>query len=239
MRRDRDSERPARPYVRPPQTPPRRRPRAADVAAAQEAGRAEFLASHDVSRETLDRLDRYVALLTDWQKRINLIAQATIGDVWTRHVADSLELERHLPQAATCVDLGSGAGLPGIIVAASRPQMSVDLIEANAKKIAFLRAAQRELGLKGTAHGARIEDCGPVLAGADIVTARALASLSDLFALVTPHIRPGTRCFFQKGRNHEQEINAATAHWRFRVIKHETTLEDGSVVLELDDIAPL
>lgn len=239
MRRDRDSEKPARPSIRPankPRSAPK--PRPADVAAAQERGRAEFLSTHNVSRETLERLDRYVALLTEWQTRMNLVAPATIGDVWSRHIADSLALERLLPEAQLCVDLGSGAGLPGLVIAAARPGLNVDLVEANSKKIAFLRAVQRDLGLAGTAHAARIEDCGAALAKADIVTARALASLTELFALVAPHIRADTRCFFQKGRNHEQEINAATAHWRFSMIKHESSLDDGSVVLEIDKIAP-
>nr|WP_256477927.1 16S rRNA (guanine(527)-N(7))-methyltransferase RsmG [Aurantimonas marianensis] len=185
------------------------------------------------------RLDRYVALLTEWQRQINLVAPATIGDVWSRHIADSLVLERLLPPFQRCVDLGSGAGLPGLVVAAVRAEQGgiVDLVESNAKKAAFLRAVQRGLGLAGTVHAARIGDCGAALAAADLVTARALAPLPELLAFVAPHIGTSARCFFQKGRSHEQEINQAAAHWRFTMIKHESNVENGSAILEIGDIA--
>lgn len=229
------------PPERQPAAKPKRKaaPRPAEVAARQAEGHAHFLETHDVSRETLARLDQYVALLTEWQRRINLVAPATIGDVWARHIADSLVLERLLPPFQHCVDLGSGAGLPGLVVAAARAEQGgvVDLVESNAKKAAFLRAVQRGLGLDGTVHAARIEDCGAALVAADLVTARALAPLPELLAMVAPHIRTSARCFFQKGRSHEQEINQAAAHWRFTVVKHESNLEDGSVILDIGDIA--
>ncbi|HEX2020274.1 MAG TPA: 16S rRNA (guanine(527)-N(7))-methyltransferase RsmG [Aurantimonas sp.] len=224
-----------------PDRPALKRPRklsAQELATARAEDRARVLDQFDVSRETLERLDRYVALLVTWQSRINLIAPSTLGEIWTRHVADSLSLERHLPPFEKAVDLGSGAGLPGLVVAAMRPDASVDLIESNAKKAAFLRTAQRELSLAGTVHAGRIEDCGSALAAAEIVTARALAPLDQLLRLVAPHVAPSARCFFAKGRSHEQEINDAAAHWRFRVVKHESALVDGSVVLEIGDIAP-
>ena len=217
-----------------PRAAPRPRPEA--VREAQAAGRQRFVDGHDVSRETLQRLDGYVALLTAWQARINLVAPATLGEAWERHVADSLYLERLLPTFSRSVDLGSGGGLPGLVIACARPDCVVDLVESNAKKAAFLRAVQRELGLQGMVHTARIEACGSVLAGAEIVTARALAPLTELLALVAPHLAPQARCFFQKGRGHEQEINAATAHWRFDMVKHASSLDDGSVVLEISAI---
>jgi 16S rRNA (guanine527-N7)-methyltransferase len=200
--------------------------------------RERVLQQFAVSRETLECLDRYVDLLVTWQARVNLVAESTNGEVWTRHVADSLSFERRLPPFQRAVDLGSGAGFPALVIAAARPGATVDLIESNAKKAAFLRTVQRETGLGGTVHAARIEDCGAALASADIVTARALASLDQLLGFVAPYIAPSARCFFAKGRSHEQEINAATAHWRFSMVKHESELEDGSVVLEIGDIAP-
>jgi 16S rRNA (guanine527-N7)-methyltransferase len=226
-----------------PDRPTSKRPRgpsAQELAAAREADRARVLDQFDVSRETVERLDRYVALLVAWQSRINLIAPSTLGEIWTRHVADSLSLERRLPPFDRAVDLGSGAGLPGLVVAAMRADSgaAVDLIESSAKKAAFLRTVQRELSLGGTVHAARIEDCGPALASAEIVTARALAPLDQLLRLVAPHVAPSSRCFFAKGLSHEQEINDAAAHWRFSVVKHESALMDGSVVLEIGDIAP-
>lgn len=211
-----------------------------ELAAALAEDRGRVLQTVAVSRETLERLDRYVALLVTWQARVNLISPSTLGEIWTRHVADSLLLERRLPVFRRAVDLGSGAGFPGLVIAAARAEQDgvVDLVESNAKKAAFLRTVQREAGLGGTVHAARIEDRGAALAAAEVVTARALAPLDELLRLVAPHIAPTARCFFAKGRSHEQEINAATAHWRFSMVKHESELEDGSVVLEIGDIAP-
>lgn len=217
------------------------RPKPAEIEAAQAAGRARFVATANVSRETLDRLDRFVALLNEWQARINLVAPQTLGEVWDRHVVDSLILERLLPRFDRAIDLGSGGGFPGLVVAAARADSGgvVDLVESNAKKAAFLRTVQRELGLRGSVHLARIDACGPALAAAEVVTARALAPLDVLFGLVAPHLSPGARCFFPKGRSHEQEIAMATAHWRFTMLKHLSGLSDGSIVLELTEIAPL
>lgn len=229
--------------MRPEAVSPKRQskgPSGAELAARRAEDRQRVLEQFTVSRETLERLDRYVELLVAWQARINLVAPSTLGEVWTRHVADSLSLEQHLPAFRRAVDLGSGAGLPGLVIAAVRADTgaTVDLVESNAKKAAFLRTVQRENGLRGMVHAARIQDCGAALAAAEIVTARALAPLDDLLALVVPHIGPTARCFFAKGRSHEQEINAAAAHWRFSMVKHESALADGSVVLEIGDVQP-
>ncbi|MCK5931952.1 MAG: 16S rRNA (guanine(527)-N(7))-methyltransferase RsmG [Fulvimarina manganoxydans] len=214
--------------------PASRDPRA--VADAQRAGRAAFLDRFGVSRETEERLDRYVALLTEWQSRINLIAPATLSVVWERHIADSLQLEQFLPPFQRCADLGSGGGLPGLVIAIQRPGAHVDLVESNGKKAAFLRTVMRELGLSGAVHAERIEAVGPVLSSADVVTARALASLSELLAMVEPHVKPEAKCFFAKGETHGEEIEAASALWRFEMVKHDSILKDGSVVLELGAI---
>ena len=207
------------------------------VAEAQREGRAAFLDRYDVSRETAERLDRYVALLTEWQRRINLIAPATLGEVWERHIADSLQLARLLPPFERCADLGSGGGLPGLIIAIERPGGHVDLVESNGKKAAFLRAVMRDLGLTGAVHAVRIEAAQSVLSSADVITARALASLPELLTMVEPHLKPTAKCFFAKGETHGEEIDAASALWRFEMVKHDSILKDGSVVLELDAIA--
>ncbi|MCD2472787.1 16S rRNA (guanine(527)-N(7))-methyltransferase RsmG [Jiella sp. MQZ9-1] len=185
----------------------------------------------------MQRLDIYVRLLTEWQARFNLVAPSTIGDVWRRHVADAMSLEARLPKFSQVVDLGSGGGLPALVIAACRPDAAVDMVESSHKKAAFLAAAQREMGVTGRVHPIRIETAGARIARADIVTARALAPLADLLAMVAPHISRETRCFFAKGRSHEQEIDAATAHWRFTMLIHRSALEDDSVILELADLA--
>lgn len=204
------------------------------------AGRAAMLSRHDVSRETLERLDAYVALLLEWQTKTNLVAPSTLPDVWSRHVEDSFRFHRMASGPRRWADLGSGAGFPGIVLAILQGGLSghVDLIESNARKAAFLRAVIRETGISATVHAARIEELGAVLGQAEAVSARALASLDTLMGFVAGRIAPAIPCYFAKGRAHEKEIIDASQHWRFRMVKHASDLEPGSAILEIWDIAP-
>lgn len=224
--------------ARPAQTAKAAAVRARDVA----AGRDRFLEAHVVSRETLDSLDIFVSLVLEWQAKTNLVAPSTLPDLWTRHIADSLHLHAVAPAPLRWADLGSGGGFPGIVTAilqAERPGAHVDLVESNAKKAAFLRAAVRATAIPATVHAARIEACGDVLRSADAVSARALASLDILLGLVAGRLQPGVPCYFMKGRRHDQEIVDAAAHWRFRMVKHVSTIEAGAAILEISDIEPL
>ena len=154
----------------------------ASLAPDLSADRAHALSLCDVSRETTQRLDRFVELLLTWQGTTNLIASSTIPHLWTRHVADSLQLIDLAPDALVWVDLGSGGGFPGLVIAcalADRSGGAVHLVESNAKKAAFLREAQRITGAPATVHHERIEDFVRGFEGqADAVTARALAPRS-------------------------------------------------------------
>ena len=205
-----------------------------------DAGRGMVLSRNTVSRETLDRLDAYVALLRIWQARINLVAPSTLNELWPRHIEEGLVLWPRIPTAADkLVDLGSGAGLPGLVLAillAERGAGSIALVESNGKKAAFLRTVIRELDLPAEVHAKRIEACGGLLAAANIVTARALAPLDLLFGMVAPHIGPTTICLFPKGRTHQGEIEAASAHWRFDMVKHFSLNEPDSVILEIRNL---
>ena len=204
------------------------------------ADRAALLARRPVSRETLERLDRYVALLLDWQSKTNLVAPSTLGEIWTRHIDDSLQLHDLAPSPRRWCDMGSGAGFPGIVLAiaqAETPAGHVDLIESNDKKAAFLRAVIRETGIAATVHASRIEDCGAVLARADAVSARALASLDMLLGFVAGHIRPEIPCYFAKGGQHSEEIIDASRHWRFTLVKHASTTREDAAILEVSAIA--
>ncbi|MER0236542.1 16S rRNA (guanine(527)-N(7))-methyltransferase RsmG [Fulvimarina sp. MAC8] len=205
----------------------------------QAEDRERFTARFDVSRETLDGLDRYVALLTDWQTRMNLVAPSTLATVWERHIADSLQLEALLPPFETCSDLGSGGGLPGIVIAIMRTDSKVHLVESVGKKATFLRAVADDLGLNTHVHARRIESSGHALRQSEVVTARALASLDKLCGLVSPHISTETRCFFAKGASHEAEIAAARELWSFDLKIHDSQLAEGSVILELAAIQAL
>ncbi len=231
-------ERSIRPFARTAVARPVQRPRMGK--AATEAKLAEerglVLSRHGVSRETVERLDSYVDLLRTWQSRINLISPTTIPEIWTRHLEDGLWLSELARGASRWTDLGSGAGFPGLVLAIAlhgRDGAEVHLVESNTKKAAFLRAVIRELALPAEVHARRIEECGPVIAKAEAVSARALASLRDLLALVAPHLGDEAVCWFPKGRNHEEEIEEASALWRFDMVKHSSQIEDGSVVLEI------
>ena len=186
------------------------------------ADRERALAMFDVSRETAARLDRFVALLLVWQRRTNLISSSTIPSLWTRHVADSLQLLQLVPMSghahpSVWIDLGSGGGFPGIVIACSLadvPGACVHLVESNAKKAAFLREAVRESRVPGIIHAARIETVGPAVgAVADYVTARALAPLPDLLSMIAPFLKKGAKALLLKGQDLDMELTEATKHW--------------------------
>ena len=171
-----------------------------------------------VSRETVQRLDRFVGLLRQWQRRINLIAPSTEAKLWTRHIADSLQLVALAPNARSWVDLGSGAGFPGLVIAcalADAPGARVHLVESNAKKAAFLREAARLTGAPATVHAERIADfAAHAPKRIDVVTARALAPLADLLAEAYPLLKKGALGLFPKGQDVGAELTEAAKYWQ-------------------------
>jgi 16S rRNA (guanine527-N7)-methyltransferase len=179
--------------------------------------RARALALTPVSRETENRLERYVGLLLRWQATTNLIAPSSVPLLWTRHVADCLQLLPLAPDATAWVDLGSGGGFPGLVVAcalADTPGTMVHLVESQGKKAAFLREVARTLGLSATVHHCRIEDFAAMLAGrVDIVTARALAPMARLLDLAAPLLERGAQGLFPKGQDVEAELTEASKYW--------------------------
>jgi 16S rRNA (guanine527-N7)-methyltransferase len=181
------------------------------------ADRARALALVPVSRETAARLDRYVALLIDWQSRMNLIAASTMPVLWTRHIADSLQLLAIAPQARHWADLGSGAGFPGVPIAcalADQSRAEVHLIESNKKKAAFLREAVRVTGAPAIVHAERVADFAKAFRGdLDAVTARALAPLPELLSIAYPLLKSGTQGLFPKGQDVDVELTEATKCW--------------------------
>src|SRR5262245_24765195 len=176
--------------------------------------RERAVALTPVSRETLARLDRFVALLLTWQRTTSLIAPSTVSHLWTRHIADSLQLLDLAPEARVWVDLGAGGGFPGLVIAcalAGRPGAHVHLIESNTKKAAFLREAQRLTETPVSVHAARIEDFAASFRGpADVVTARAVAPLKSLLGQCFPLLgKSGVMGLFPKGQNAELELRQA------------------------------
>ena len=179
------------------------------------ADRERALALVPVSRETAARLDRFVALLLQWQAKTNLIAPSTIGEIWTRHVADSLQLLALAPQAKFWVDLGTGAGFPGVVIACALAEQAdavVHLVESNQKKAAFLREAVRLTGAPAKVHAGRIEEF-VTSDHVDVVTARALAPLKNVLALAEPLLKTGAVGLFLKGQDVEAELTEASKYW--------------------------
>ena len=194
-----------------------------------------------VSRETEARLDRFVELLLQWQAKTNLVAPSTLPHLWTRHIADSLQLLTLAPSAKVWVDLGSGGGFPGVVLACALADTSgavVHLVERNARKAAFLREALRVAGARGVVHGKRIEDIVDSLAGPiDCVTARALAPLHELVGFAEPLVRRGAKAFFLKGQDVGAELTEATKYWKIEPILHSSLTGGQGWIVELDSIA--
>ncbi|MCI4645142.1 MAG: 16S rRNA (guanine(527)-N(7))-methyltransferase RsmG [Hyphomonadaceae bacterium] len=174
--------------------------------------RSAVISAFDVSRETLARLDAILAVLDDWRGRVNLIGPREWPMIWHRHVADSLQLMAHIEGARRVVDLGSGAGFPGLILAAALPEGAhVTLIESVGKKCAFLRAAIEAAELPAKVCQARIESVQ--LEGIEAVTARALAPLPKLLELSAKWLESGAIGVFPKGENLEEELTVAKQRW--------------------------
>ncbi len=179
--------------------------------------RAEALRLIPVSRETTERLDRFVALLLEWQARINLVSPSTVREIWTRHIANSLQLLEVIPGAKLWVDFGSGGGFPAIPIAcalAETPGVQVHLIESKGKKAAFLREAIRLLQLPAQVHNERVENFGESWPGlADVVMARALAPLKTLCDQTFPLLSKGAVGLFPKGQDVDAELTEAAKYW--------------------------
>jgi 16S rRNA (guanine527-N7)-methyltransferase len=184
------------------------------------ADRAEALSLVPVSRETQARLDAFVAVLLERQQRMNLIGASTEPKVWTRHVADSLQLLALAPDAKVWVDLGSGAGFPGVVLAcalADTPGAVVHLVERSTKKASFLQEAVRLVGLPAEIHAERVEDfvrhAPPRI---DVVTARALAPLCELLREAYPLLKRGAQGVFLKGQDVGSELTDAAKCWKIQ-----------------------
>ena len=190
----------------------------AELAADREAA----LALTPVSRETLERLERFIAALLARQQHVNLIAPSTIPHLWTRHVADSLQLLTLAPNARVWADLGTGGGFPGLVIAcalADRPDTRVHLVESIGKKAIFLREAVAAADVPAIVHQARIEHFAVhPPERIEIVTARAVVPLTKLLALSEPLLKTGAQGLFHKGQDVEVELTEATKSWNIEAM---------------------
>ncbi len=210
-----------------------------------DSDRARFERQYDVPALTMERLDVYADLLRHWQRAKNMVSNTTLDQFWSRHVFDSYQLLELGRPDANWVDLGSGAGLPGLVVALGRTVStekmtsgSVTLIEANGRKCAFLRAVSRETKVPVTILNNRIESVSiPDLPHSpDIITARALAPLDKLTELMVPLMAPETVALVHKGQDFASEIEKASKYCDFDVIQHKSQLDDRSVILALSKL---
>jgi 16S rRNA (guanine527-N7)-methyltransferase len=199
-------------------------------------------AAGPVSRETFDRLVAFEQMFQKWNRSINLVAQSTSGDVWQRHILDSAQLGRIKPQATRWVDLGSGGGFPGLVMAfllAERDGASIDLVESNRKKASFLQTAVGQFSLPARVVARRIDDSHALISTPQIVTARALAPLSTLLDLSAPWLISGARGLFHKGRDYRTEVQESVHRWSFDLVEHPSVTDVGGVILELSNLRPV
>lgn len=188
-----------------------------------------------VSRETDTKLQSYQILLEKWSRRINLVSRSTISALRKRHIEDSVQLAAFGGDGVSWCDLGSGAGLPGMVVAICRPDISVQMIESDKRKVVFLQHVIDELNISARVSAGRIETESP--ARADVVSARALAPLDKLLPLAQRHGVSDTMYVFPKGRNYAAEIAAARKSWSFDVDVRPSSVEKDGVILIVENIA--
>jgi 16S rRNA (guanine527-N7)-methyltransferase len=200
----------------------------------------DVLARLSVSRESFVQIETYVQLLLTWQTKINLIGPSTIEDVWRRHVLDSLQLLPLMQNKTEAIaDLGSGAGIPGLILALGG-NLRADLYESNGKKVAFLREAIRQTRANAAVHQIRLETLEDHLPAKvpQYVTARALAPLEKLLFWAEPLLKRGTIGLFHKGQGVDSELNEATKFWKIGAInKHASMTDSDGTILEVKEIA--
>ena len=189
-----------------------------------------------IDAPTLERLSVYLRLLEKWQRRINLVSRGSMGDPWRRHMLDSAQLVPLLPeQASVIVDIGSGAGFPGLVIAIMTNR-HVHLVDSDARKCAFLREAARLTEAPANVQNQRIERLQDTKA--DIVTARACAPLPELLQYAAPLLRPGGRCLFLKGKAAAAELTASEKTWMMRPTRLQSRSDPSGTVLIVDDLHP-
>ncbi len=209
------------------------------------AEREAFQQFYDVQPDVMARLERYAALLIEWQRAKNLVSGSTLDGLWKRHISDCYQLLQYAPVNAHWLDIGSGAGLPGAVVLLGRPLSgqelpvgSVTMIEANGRKCAFLRAVSRETARPAIIINNRIESVpiSHLPHVPDIITARALAPLPKLCDLMAPLMGPKTCALVHKGQDFASEIEKASKYWDFDVIQHQSQLDESSVILAISNL---
>lgn len=192
----------------------------------------------NVSRETKERLDIYLELLRKWSPKINLVSQESLKDAGNRHFDDSLQVASLCPKdAKSWVDLGSGGGFPGAVVAIALVDRDIDitLIESDQRKATFLRTVSRETKTPFAVIAERIENVPPMKS--DVISARALAPLEELLGFAEQHLAPTGVAFFMKGESWRAEVDAAQKKWRFACKAHTSVTHPDAAILEIGGLS--
>ncbi len=188
-----------------------------------------------VSRETFDRLSIYSNELIKWQARVNLVSPDTIPNLWERHFLDSLQLIKLIPNSTKRIlDLGSGAGFPGLIISIAGGK-EVTLVESDMKKCIFMKEVIRLASANAQVINKRIEDCD--VQSVDMITSRALADLNTLLSMAFHFVSRETICLFPKGKNYAMELEQAKQEWSFDVVAHPSITDTSAVVLEITNLS--
>lgn len=195
--------------------------------------------SLQLTTQEIADLRRFAEIVLRWNPRINLVSKSSAVDIWDRHILDSAQIFDLAPEGAeSWIDLGSGGGFPGIVVAViaarRRPALAMTLVESDQRKAVFLRQAIRELGLQATVRSQRIEQITDQRA--DVVSARALAGLPELLALASPLLAEGGTCLFAKGASRQQELYAARQSWSFSVAEVPSITDPGAAILRITEV---
>ncbi len=196
-----------------------------------------FLSETGVSRETLSDLETYADLLRQWNKTINLVSPNSLEHLWSRHFLDSAQLLELADPVGRWVDLGSGGGFPGLVIAVlakGRADLEVVLVEVDQRKATFLRTVIRDLKLNARVVVSRIEDVAPL--DADILSARALAPLDALLGFASRHLKPSGIALFPKGEKADEEVAEALEHWNFDCEKHRSQTDENATILRIGEI---
>lgn len=194
----------------------------------------------NVSRETQERLELFAALLMKWNPKINLVSRASLDDLWSRHILDSVQVFRlHSGGFKNWVDLGSGGGFPGLVIAILSAETSelgkITLVEGDQRKAVFLRTVLRETGISANVISERIEKISPL--GSDVLSARALADLSLLFEFAERHLSPYGTALFPKGRNWKKELQNARSSWNFDYEYIPSLTDSESAILKIKGLS--
>ncbi|MEM9306439.1 MAG: 16S rRNA (guanine(527)-N(7))-methyltransferase RsmG [Pseudomonadota bacterium] len=192
----------------------------------------------NVSRETLERLTKYHDLISKWSPRINLVSKSSLKELWPRHIWDSYQLIDIAPKVEKWADFGSGGGFPALVIAICAlemaPNLHVTMVESDQRKTAFLRTVIRDLHLNASVHAERVEALAPL--HAEVISARALADLSDLLSYSAQHLTKDGTAFFLKGEKWEKELKDARESWSFTLRTHRSKTSPRAAILEIKDI---